>query len=147
MADISGFGIVVALTATNTFPAPLLITQFADDTDPLESGPIDIADKAMGLNGDPIYWAKANLIPMTLGVIPGQANDLELQVLSDNNRVGPGKVGANDVINATITYPDGTVIILGQGRLVSAPAVKSVSSSGRLKSRVYGFVFASKIGG
>lgn len=147
MADISGFGLVVALTATNSFPFALPITQFADDTDPLDSGPIDIADKAMGLNGDPIYWAKANLIPMSLAVIPASVDDVNLQILADNNRVGPGKAGVNDIINAVITYPDGTAIILGQGRLVSAPPLKSVSSAGRLKSRVYGFVFASKIGG
>ena len=34
--DVSGFGLVVNLIASNTFPAGLVLTQFAADTDPLD---------------------------------------------------------------------------------------------------------------
>lgn len=146
MADISGFSSNVTVVASNTFPAGITITQFTDDVDTIDSAPIDIADKSMGLNGDPIFWAKANFIALSLAVIPGTPDDINLQILADANRVGPGKVSAADQITATIVYPDGTFVTLGRGRITGAPFVKSVASSQRLKSRVYQFAFALKIG-
>lgn len=146
MNDVSGFQTKVALTASNTFPAALLISQFADDSDPVDMASIEIADKAMGLNGDLIVWAKAVPLPMVLAVIPGSVDDINLQILADANRVGAGKVGAADVITATVTYPDGTFVTLANGRMLSAMFGKSVSSAGRLKTRVYAFAFQNKVG-
>jgi hypothetical protein len=146
MADISGFGTIVALVASVTFPAVLPITQFADDVDPLDSSAIDIADKAMSLNGDPLFWAKAILIPMALGVVPASADDINLQILLNANRVAANKTSAGDVITATVTYPNGLVTTLARGRIISGPPVLSVASAARFKSRVYGFVIADKSG-
>lgn len=144
--DVSGVGTVVNLVASVTFPASLVITQFADDTDPVDMASIDIADKAMGLNGDLITWAKAVPLPMVIAVIPGSVDDINLQILADANRVGAGKQSAGDVIDATVIYPDGSSVILQTGRLTGAMFGKSISSGNRLKTRVYQFTFESKIG-
>lgn len=146
MQDISGFGGKVALNCSVTFPAGISISQFADDSDPLEFAPIEIADKAMGVNGDMITWAKAIPIAMVLNVIPGSPDDVNLQILFDNNRPSQGKIVTADIIQAVVTYPDGTVTSFGPGRIMMGPPGKSIASSGRIKTRTYTFALQNKVG-
>ena len=144
--DISGFGLVVNLLASNTLPVGATITQFSDDSDPLDFASIKIADTALGLNGDLLVWAKAVPLPAVLNVVPGSIDDITLQVLADANRVGKGKTSAADVITMTVIYPDGSVVILNNGRLTDAMFGKSVSGGGRLKTKSYAFTFQNKSG-
>ena len=144
--DISGFGVVATIVASNTFPAGFPVTQFADDGDPLDMASISIADKAMGLNGDLITWVRANPLPAAISVIAGSIDDINLGILAEANRGGQGKLSANDVINMTVVYPDGSVITLSQGRITDAMFGKSVASSGRLKTKTYVFSFQNKVG-
>ena len=144
--DISGFGVVINVVASNTFPAGFTVTQFADDADPLDLASIQIADKAMGLNGDLLTWARAIPVPAVISVIPGSQDDVNLGILAQANRPGRGKVPAEDVITMTIVYPDGTVITLQSGRLTDAPFGKSIASAGRLKSKTYAFAFQTSVG-
>lgn len=142
--DISGVGLIVNLIADKTFPVGLPISQFADDADPLDFPAIQLADTAMGLNGDLIKWAKAQPIPMVLNVIPGSSDDVNLQILADNNRVGQGKKTSGDVITATIAYPDGSIVIVSGGLITNGQVAPGVSSSGRKKTKAYSFTFQSK---
>lgn len=145
--DVSGFGLIARIVADTTFPAGFNVTQFADDADPLDMGAVQIADSAMGLNGDLVVWAKAHPLPAVLNVIPGSPDDINLQILADANRVGQGKISNYDTITMTIIYPDTTITILAQGIITSSIFGKPVASSGRLKTRPYGFVFQIKTGG
>jgi hypothetical protein len=144
--DISGFGTVVTLTASVTFPAGLTITQFADDNDPVAIGAVQIADSAMGLNGDLVKWAKATVLPVVLNVIPDSDDDINLQVLFDANRVAKGKFSTRDDINMTISYPDGSIVIFTGGFCINGEFGKSVASAGRLKTKTYSFTFENKVG-
>ena len=63
--DISAFGIRVQIFASSTFPTGITVTQFADDGDSLDVPQQQIADKAMGVNGDLITWSKANPLNLT----------------------------------------------------------------------------------
>ncbi len=139
--DVSGFGITVALTASVTFPSGIVITQFSNDTDPLDLASVKIGDVAMGLNGDLITWAKAIALPMVLNVIPGSPDDQNLQILAENNRVGQGKISAYDVIAAVVSYPDGSSVALSQGKITDASFGKSVAAEGRIKTKSYSFQF------
>lgn len=141
--DVSGFGLRIRITASRTFPAGFTVTQFADDADPFDLPSIQIADKAMGLNGDLVTWSKANPILPTLNVIPGSEDDRNLAVLLEANRVGRGKSGARDVVTMTGTYPDGRSITLSQGVITDGMPGNSVASAGRLKSKSYAFAFES----
>lgn len=143
--DITGFGVVVNVVASNTFPVGFPVTQFADDADPIDFASVKIADTAMGLNGDLVSWAKAVPLPVVLNVIPGSEDDLNLQVLADANRVGQGKVSAYDSITLTVIYPDGTVVTFTGGKITDAMFGKSIAGSGRLKTRAYAFSFEQKI--
>lgn len=141
MPDISGFGLVINLVASQTFPAGITLTQFADDADPVDSASIQISDKAMGLNGDLITWNKAIPVPCTLSVIPGSDDDNNLSILAENNRSGRGKIVTRDVVSISIVYPDGTTLFLTQGILTDSMFGKSVASAGRMKSKNYQFSF------
>jgi hypothetical protein len=146
MNDISGFGLQVQIVASNTFPAGITLTQFADDSDPLDVPSLQIADKAMGLNGDLIVWSKANPLAATINVIPDSDDDVNLNILFEANRVGRGKVSAQDVITMTIIYPDGSVKTLTQGKPTDFMPARSVASAGRQKTRPYVFAFENAIG-
>lgn len=142
--DVSGTGTVIIIRASTTFPNGLTISQFADDSDPLDIAALEIADTAMGLNGDLLKWSKANPISMTLNVIPAGEDDVNLQILGDANRVGAGKVSAKDDITATIVYPDGSIQVVNKGILKNYMPGNSISSSMRLKTKSYVFAFESK---
>ena len=144
--NVTGFGAVVSLVASNTFPAGIALTQFADDADPFDMASIKIGDVAMGLNGDLVRWAKAVPNPVVINVIPGSNDDINLAILANANRVAQGKSSANDVITITVVYPNGTITTFTNGVITDAMFGKSVSSAGRLKSRAYAFEFESNIG-
>lgn len=139
--DVSGFGLRIRITASRTFPAGFTVSQFADDADPFDVPSIQVADKAMGLNGDLVSWSKANPVTPTLNVIPGSDDDRNLAVLLEANRVGRGKSGARDTITMTGMYPDGRSVTLSGGIITDGSPANSVASAGRLKSKAYAFAF------
>ncbi len=141
MADIGGVGIEVTVRASNTFPVGFTVTQFADDSDPLDAPAFDIAQTAMGLNGDLLSWDTPNPVPLNLNVIPNGDDDRNLQRLFEENRVGRGKTSAKDIITVTVSYPDGKRVNLTAGKLTNGMAFNSVASAGRLKSKPYSFMF------
>ncbi|MDR2093027.1 MAG: hypothetical protein LBP58_06910 [Azoarcus sp.] len=141
--DISGFGLELTLTASNTFPSGIQITQFADDADPFDSPSIQIMDKGMGLNGDMVVWSVATPTTITLSVIPGSDDDRNLEILFENNRVNRGAAFSRDMIDITARYPDGRIISLQSGAITDGIPVNSAASAGRLKSKTYAFVFES----
>ena len=145
-SNVAGFGTVIVLVASNTFPAGILITQFSDDVDAVDLPGVKISDLAMGVNGDLIKWSRAAVLPASIGVIPGSNDDINLSILAEANRVGQGKVSAQDIITLTITYPDGTATVLSQGSITDAPFGKSIAGTGREKSKVYVFGFQNRIG-
>lgn len=146
MAIITGFGLVVTVRASNTFPFGFKVTEFADDADPFDFPSQQIADSAMGLNGDLIVWAKAQPIKISLAVVPGTFDDINLGILMEANRVGKGKQGAKDVITVNGLYPSGGFITLTNGIITDGMPGNAVSSAGRLKSKVYNFSFENKVG-
>ncbi len=146
--DISGFGIEATIIALPTFPAGFTVTEFADDADPFDLPAIQIAETAMTLNGDLINWSTAVPIPLTINVIPGSDDDLNLAALFEANRVGLGKFSTRDLITIVGTYPgpDARSITLINGRIVNGVPANSVTSSGRHKSKNYEFMFENRIG-
>lgn len=141
MINISGFGLEARITASNTFPNGFLVTEWADDADPLDTGDVDLADTGMGLNGDLVVWARPQGIEVTLSVIPKSDSDLNLAVLADANRIAKDKPISRDVIGIVFTYPDGQVVTMSKGIIVSAPMLSQVASAGRLKTKTYKFRF------
>ena len=142
--DISGFGSVVTLIASTTFPTGIQITQFADDTDAFDSNSISIGAAAMGLNGDAIFWSKAVLLPVDMAVVPQSNDDINLGILLENNRVGAGKISTKDIIQLSIAYPNGSTVTFTNGKILDGMGADSIASQGRLKSKQYKFMFENK---
>jgi len=143
--DVSGFGAQVQVRASNTFPSGFVVSQFADDADPFDIPSIQIADKAMGLNGDLITWSKANPIMITLNVVPGSEDDQNLAILLEANRVGRGKTSARDEVTIVSVYPNQGTLTLTSGIITDGPPGKSIASAGRFKTNAYQFSFENKI--
>ena len=146
MQDISGFGFIVNVRASTTFPNGFDVTQFADDADPFDAPDLKVADSKMGLNGDLITWSVATAVQIKIAVVPGSQDDQNLAALLLANKVGAGKASAQDAITLTGTYPTGPRKTLTPGRITDGPIASSVSSAGRLKSKVYTFTFENVAG-
>ncbi|MCA6954827.1 phage tail fiber protein [Pectobacterium polaris] len=145
MSDISGFGLTVNIRATTTFPNGINITQFADDADPFDSPSQQLADVAMGLNGDMVSWSVAQPLPVTLNIIPNSEDDRNLFILAEANRVAKGKIPARDVITMTAIYPDGSTRTLSNGKITDGMLGNSAASAGRLKTKTYVFKFENQV--
>jgi len=143
--NISGFGSKLRILSSNTFPIGFEVTQFADDSDPIEIPALQISDSAMGLNGDKVSWLTANQIMATVSIIAGSDDDKNMALLFEANRVGRNKESAKDVITVFVTYPDGQFATLTGGTCQEFMPTKSVSSDGRLKTRAYMFSFENQV--
>jgi hypothetical protein len=141
MSDISVFGLRAQVVASQTFPSGISITQFADDADPLDTPSMQIADKAMGVNGDLIVWSKGAAVIVTLSVIPNSDDDKNLAVLFEANRTGKGKRSAKDVVEITAIYADGATTSFTNGAITDGMPSNSGTSAGRLKTKSYSFAF------
>lgn len=145
MEDISGIGLSVTVHASVTFPQSFTVTSFADDVDPFDNADFTIAESAMGLNGDLVVWSTPNPIEVILNVIPNSDDDNNLEILLDTNRSAKNKLSVRDIITMIADYGDGTKKVLTNGRIVSGSLMSSVSSTGRLKTKGYRFVFENKV--
>lgn len=142
--DVSGFGAQVQVKASNTFPQGFVVSQFADDADPFDIPSLQIADTAMGLNGDLITWSKANPIKITINVVPGSEDDKNMAILLEANRVGKGKSSARDEVTIVAVYPNEGTLTLSAGLITDGSPGNSIASAGRLKSKAYQFAFENK---
>lgn len=145
MIDIAGFGTAVRILASNTFPIGLELTQFADDSDPIDVPSLQIGDDAMGLNGDRVSWITVNPIRVTLNIIAGSDDDVNLALLFEANRGGRNKESAKDVLIMISSYPDRQIVTLTEGGCIEFMPAKSVASGGRLKSKAYVFSFENQV--
>jgi len=143
--NISGFGLRVQIVAKSTFPAGVTISQWADDTDWLDLPSMQIADKAMGGNGDLLTWSKANPIILNLAIVPTSDDDQALSILFENNRAALGKSSVRDEITLVAMYPDGSKATFTKGAITDGMPFNSASSASRLKSKTFSFAFENVI--
>ena len=144
--DITGFGSAISLIASVTYPAGIAITQLADDADVLDMASVKIADVAMGVNGDAVKWSRAITKPVTITVIPGSLDDINLAILAQNNNATQGQTNNRDVITITVVYPDSSTLTFANGFLTDSAFGNSISSAGRLKTKTYQFQFQNVTG-
>ena len=141
--NVTGFGFATSIIASVTFPTGFVFSQASDDADAMTFPSVKFGDAAMGVNGDAIIWSKATMLPVTLSVIPGSIDDLNLLALAKANRPSQGKNSANDVITLNVVYPDASIGAFQSGVITDAPFAKSIGSNGRLKTNTYSFLFGS----
>lgn len=141
--DVSGTGFSLTIKASVTFPQGFTVTAFADDADPWDAPTLDIAALTMNVNGDMVGVSSPQPLMRTVNVIPGSEDDNNLSILYEANRVGKGKRSARDVITIIANWPDESTETLTGGKMNTGMSGKSLASSGKIKSRSYGFGFES----
>lgn len=143
MADISGFGLVMTITASTTYPAPVTLLNLAKDTDALAIADNVIGDAETGVNGEIISWSTNNPIEVTLSAIPDSLTDMALFNLWNANRPEFGKRGARDVITLTVIMPDGSTQNFKSGKMTSGTPSPGVSGEGKMKTPTFKILFQS----
>lgn len=138
-------GLSVFLVAIPTYPTGITLTQFADDSDPLDGDNVEIGGAGVGLNGDLVVWDKPSMVTLRLAMIPGSADAEKLNRIWEVNRSSKNKVSIQDTINAVVRYANGTTISLTNGAMLSGPAFIGGNSDGKLKTPVYSFVFEGRV--
>lgn len=145
MPDLSIFGTVSTVSASNTIPTPLPVNHYADDADGMDLPSIDIAEMVMGTNGDAVTYSIATPIVTTMNLIPNTSSHVVMNTIFEANRPEKGKRPARDIITVVRIAPDGSTLTLSGGKLTSGMPATSMASSGRLKTASYGLKFAKMI--
>ena len=141
--NISGYGLTISMIASNTFPVGILLRNFPDDQDAVSFTDMDIADYAVGVNADLITWSKGAAVKVSIGAIADSATDLQLALLLSANRVGPNKLSARDVFQCGIIQGNNNTGGFSNGLIISGPPFNTIQSTGKMKSKIYTFVFES----
>lgn len=141
MSDVSAIGLSISFKASKTFPSGFVLSQFADDADPVDLPAAVLAELGMDINGNLVSWSAPAPQSVTVNVLPGSDEDQNLQVVLQANRAAKGRTPARDVITMVINYGDGSTTTCREGIILGGPAAKSASSAGRMKSHEYQFAF------
>lgn len=152
--DISATGAKVAIKFSDG--TEINVTHFSDEGTPFEAGDVDVSTNQKNLNGDMISSRTPSVYPVSLTVIPGSEEDLQLQQKLQEASLQPGGVNAVSklwvdclqifipTINSSVGAGlDGSHIVYTwmKGRFKNGPTGPSTSAEGRLSAKTYGFEF------
>lgn len=138
--SVTGFNTKVSLRASNTFPAPIVLTQFPGDESAISIEDIEIGQHTGGLE-ERVAWNVYAPIVIDLNIIAGGENDDLLNVLLLANRAEKGKELAQDILTMSIIYPNGRIRTYGDGSIMSGPGGLTVDAERKLKTNLYKFGF------
>lgn len=146
MIDVSGFGTGITVVAIQSFPAGFNLSQFADDADPLQVEAVEPVGYEMLYDGSLFAFDKAAAIKLSVSVIPGSDDDINLKILLQARKGAVKLVPLPDVTTMAISYPDGGRVMLTNGTIISGPLADSIQTTGRKKGNQYTFAFGSFAG-
>lgn len=142
MFDVSAFGTGVTIVALQTFPMGFQLSSFADDKDPLTIQDDEVGGFEPLYDGSLFCFTKANPIKVTVSVIPGSDDDINLKVLLGAKRVKKKIDIIPDVTSMVVSYPKAGYVVFSNGSIISGPPADSISA-GRRRGNSYTFVFGS----
>lgn len=144
--DSSSIGVSVRLVATKTFPRGITFTMFPEDGDVGPTGNNEIAGNASGVNGHLIVWSTVNGIEVNIPLIPNTVEEGLMAQLYHANRGAVNRFPKKDIITLTVTNPvTGIIDTYRNGVIKTGPVKNQYGLDGRIKSKVYGFVFEDAI--
>jgi hypothetical protein len=146
MQNISGFGTSVTVIATQSFPLGFNITQFADDTDPIAVDPTEPNGFELLYDGSLFAFGKAAPIKLSVSVIPGSDDDINLKILLAANKSASSYIPLPDITSMVISYADGGRVVLSNGTILNGPLADAIAPTGRRKSNTFTFVFGEFAG-
>lgn len=143
MNNISGFGTKINIVALQSFPAGFTIESFADDQDPLNIEQTEPVGYELQFDGTIVAYDKGAVIRVDVAVIPNTEDDINLKLLLSTRKGGFKWLPVQDITTMVISYPDGGKVAFSNGTILSGPLGDSIQQSGRKRTNVYTFVFAS----
>jgi len=146
MIDVSAFGTGITIVALNSFPTGFTLSQFADDVDPVIFEEVQTTDMEALYDGSFFVHDQAALMKMSVSVIPGSSDDINLKILLASRTGGPSLLPLPDITSSVIKYPDGGVAMMSNGSILKGPLADSVTSQKRKRSNTYTFGFGSYSG-
>lgn len=146
MINVNGSGTSIVVIAIQSFPLGFTISEFADDVDPISAEEVEPAGFEMLYDGSLFAFDKASPIVLTVSVIAGTPDDMNLKIITQSKRGGASLLPFNDSISMIITYPDGGRVMLSSGVLIKGMVPDSITTNGRRKSNSYTFAFGSFTG-
>lgn len=150
MIDISAVGASVEIESPG-LNGTLRITQFSDEGTPFECPDVDLSDNRKNLNGQMISSRTPSVYVVSLTVIPGSVEDVELSRLAQKAALMPGNVTPiRDLAITRITFKlpainesgvnsGSRAFVWTHGRMKTAPTGPSSSAEGRMAPRTYTF--------
>jgi hypothetical protein len=145
MIDISGFGTGITIVALQSFPMGFPVSQFADDKDPLVCEPMETSAWDMLFDGSLFSYTKAEPVKVSVSVIAGSEDDINLKILLRASLVSSGILPLPNITSMVLNYPVGTVM-LSNGTIYRGPVADTVQASGRKAGNTYDFAFGSFFG-
>ena len=146
MINISGTGTGIVVVALRSFPMGFNLTQFADDIDPIAAEEIEPSGFEMLYDGSLFAFDKAAPILLTVGVIAGSSDDINLKILLQSRKSSISLAPFQDFVSVVISYPDGGRIALSNGVLFKGTLIDKIEQTGRKKGNSYTFAFGSFAG-
>lgn len=134
--DISATGFSVYLKSTESFKNGFYLEGLADDADPLGFDELSLAETDTNVNGDLVVFGKPQVLKPKIAVVAGSPADNNLQAL-----LAARQSGVKELIEMTVSYPDGSSLTASGGVMTSGTKGKGVSSGGRTATRTYSFAF------
>lgn len=154
MVDVSGVFPKVMIASTG-IPPLINITNFADDSNPIDVDQIEVTGHGINVNGVLVTWEKPTAYIVSVSVLAGTEEATSLTTLLESSHARAGanfalaptvtltkKIGKRNMLGI-ITSDDGETYT--NGRIVSGPAGTSIDSEGRKQSQTFTFVFENKI--
>lgn len=146
MQDVSAVGITLRLTSSITFPNGILLTAYPEDGDVGATGNLEIAGNASGVNGDLIVWKTVNGIEVNVPIIPNTEDEINLDILYNANRAAKNRPPVKDIIQIVAINPvTGLTKTYKNGVIKNGLPGYQYGGNGRIKNKVYGFVFEDVI--
>lgn len=145
MIDIGAHGLSITVIAAQSFPMGFQLSQFSDDANPLDVKDTEPFGYELLYDGGMFAFDKATAIELSVSVIPGSDDDINLKILLQSKKGGASILPIPDVLTMVVSYPTGTVM-LTKGTIISGPLADTVQASARKKGNTYRFVFNSFAG-
>jgi hypothetical protein len=141
MINISGFGLSIIIVAISSFPSGFELSAFADDSDPLSIDDLEPTGFEQLYDGSLFFYDKTAPIKVSVSVIPGSDDDINLKILLQARKGSPPHLPIPDITSMMVRYSDGGIVGFTKGSIISGPLTDTIQSAGRKKSNKYNFVF------
>lgn len=130
------------------------IVEFSDEGSPVEVDDVEVTGEAVTLNGQAVYWRKPSLYHVTVTVIPGSQNDLDLQRMLHASKVQNGEsvtpiseltvtmtINAPKINESNGSQQTGRKWTFKNGRFLRGKIGMQTDPEGKMSAMAYSFAF------